>query len=105
MALEGGASIAGEALAPGEMVYFAPGRDRLPIEAPGAARLLLIGGTPFGEEILLWWNFVARSPEEIERATRDWLAGERFGKVAGARGAPLVAPELPALRAGRRADS
>jgi redox-sensitive bicupin YhaK (pirin superfamily) len=105
MALEGGASIAGEALAPGEMLYFAPGRDRLPIEAPGAARLLLIGGTPFGEEILLWWNFVARSPEEIERATRDWLAGERFGKVAGARGAPLVAPELPALRAGRRADS
>jgi redox-sensitive bicupin YhaK (pirin superfamily) len=105
MALEGDASVAGERLSPGALLYFAPGRDRLSIDAPGPVRLLLIGGTPFGEDILLWWNFVARTPDEIERATRDWLAGERFGRVVGARGAPLVAPELPALRAGRRADS
>ena len=100
MALEGDATVGGEPLAPGALLYFGPGRDRLAIEAPAAARLLLIGGAPFGEEILLWWNFVGRSSDEFERATRDWQAGGRFGQVVGARGAPLVAPELPRPRPG-----
>ncbi len=98
MALEGAASIAGEALAPGALLYFGPGRDRLVVEAPAATRLLLIGGEPLGEDILLWWNFVGRSFEEMEQATRDWVAGERFGRVEGARGEPLVAPDLAGLR-------
>lgn len=98
MALEGNAIVAGESLAPGSMFYFASGRDRLAIEAPGASRLLLVGGRPFGEEILLWWNFVARSVAEMELATRDWLEGDRFGTVHGARGAPLEVPELKSLR-------
>ena len=68
------------------------------VESAAAARMLLIGGQPFGEEVLLWWNFVARTYGEMEQATRDWLAGGRFGRVEGARGAPLVAPELKGLR-------
>ncbi len=75
MALEGEARVDGEALAPGALLYFAPGRDSLAIESQAASRLLLIGGRPFGEEILLWWNFVARTVEEMETATRDWLEG------------------------------
>lgn len=98
MALEGSARVQGESLAPGELLYFGPGRDTLSIESASASRLLLIGGRPFGEEILLWWNFVARSYEEMEAATRDWLEGDRFGQVRGAGGAPLVAPELRGLR-------
>ena len=101
MALEGSATVGGEPLSPGSLLYFGPGRDRLTIESPAAARLLLIGGEPLGEEILLWWNFVGRSPEEFEQATRDWRTGERFGRVAGARGAPLVAPQMPQLHPGR----
>ncbi len=43
--------------------------------------MLLLGGTPFGE-ILMWWNFVARSRDEMEDAYRDWQAhAERFGTV------------------------
>jgi quercetin 2,3-dioxygenase len=98
MVLEGGAHIDGEALAPGALLYFGPGRERLVVDAPTATRLLLIGGEPFGEEILLWWNFVGRSFEEMEQATRDWVAGERFGRVEGARGEPLIAPDLAGLR-------
>lgn len=98
MTLEGEAAIGGENLAPGELLYFGPGRDRLRCETRGPARLLLIGGTPFGEEILLWWNFVARTFGEMEQATRDWLGGKRFGTVEGARGAPLIAPDLEGLR-------
>ena len=98
MALEGAATIGGEPLAPGALLYFGTGGAKLPIETSAAARLLLIGGRPFGEEILLWWNFVGRSFEDMERATRDWLETDRFGKVEGARGAPLVAPDLRGLR-------
>jgi redox-sensitive bicupin YhaK (pirin superfamily) len=98
MALEGSARVAGEELLPGSLLYFPPGRDRLAVETQQAARLLLIGGQPFGEEILLWWNFVARSVDEMEQATGDWLAGRRFGRVEGARGAPLVVPDLKGLR-------
>ena len=98
MALEGSATVGGEPLAPGALLYFGPGRDRLEVATADAARLLAIGGRPFGEEVLLWWNFVARTYGEMEQATRDWLAGGRFGKVEGARGAPLIAPELAQLR-------
>jgi redox-sensitive bicupin YhaK (pirin superfamily) len=98
LTLDGSAQIAGDALEPGQLLYFAPGRDSLSIECTDPARLLVIGGQPFGEEILLWWNFVARSVAEIEVAARDWLAGRRFGEVKGARGAPLAMPELPRRR-------
>ena len=98
MALEGSATVGGEPLSPGTLLYFGTGRDRLTVESTAAARLLLIGGRPFGEEVLLWWNFVARTYGEMEQATRDWLESGRFGKVEGARGAPLVAPELAQLR-------
>jgi redox-sensitive bicupin YhaK (pirin superfamily) len=98
LALEGTGMICGEALAPGALLYFGPGLERLAVESAGPARLLVIGGRPFGEEVLLWWNFVARTYAEMEQATRDWLEGGRFGKVEGARGAPLVAPELKGLR-------
>jgi redox-sensitive bicupin YhaK (pirin superfamily) len=49
-------------------------------------RALLIGGLPFDEEILMWWNFVARTRAEITEAYQDWDAAEagtdRFGPVA-----------------------
>jgi len=98
MTLEGEVTVGGEPLAAGTLLYFGPGRERLEVETGSAARLLLVGGAPFGEEVLLWWNFVARTYGEMEQATRDWLEGDRFGEVRGARGARLVAPDLKGLR-------
>jgi redox-sensitive bicupin YhaK (pirin superfamily) len=98
MALEGEVTVGGEPLAAGALLYFGTGRERLTVEAGTHARLLLIGGVPFGEEVLLWWNFVARTYGDMEQATRDWLEGNRFGEVQGARGARLVAPDLRGLR-------
>lgn len=55
-----------------------------------------------GERLVMWWNFVARSTEEIASA-RDWrLAGDgRFGEVHGYAGDPLPAPPLPPGASGR----
>ena len=67
------------------------------VSARSAARLLIIGGVPFGEDILLWWNFVARRAEEIEAATRDWNSGQRFGTVKGSPSPRLLAPDIAGL--------
>ncbi len=62
------------------------------------ARVVLLGGTPFGEEIVMWWNFVGRSHDEIVRFRDAWQReSEQFGRVEGYTGkvARLPAPGLP----------
>jgi hypothetical protein len=95
MVLEGGATVAGEALQPGELLALPTGGDSLEIRSDGPVRLLLIGGAPLGEEVLLWWNFVARRQEEVAEATAHWNAGTHFGEVTGFDGPRLAAPPLP----------
>jgi hypothetical protein len=64
--------------------------------------VVLIGGKPFAEPILMWWNFVARSRAEIDRAHAHWQAGaERFGRVDS----PLPRIPAPPLVWTRRGDS
>ncbi len=92
--LDGDAVSEGTPLAPHVLYYFGRGRSELHFSSREGARLLLIGGPPFEETILMWWNFVARSPDEIAAARADWEAGLRFGPVHGYKGAPLPAPPL-----------
>ena len=97
LVLEGSARIedAGD-LAPGTLLYLGCGRSSLTLHAGAPARLLLLGGEPFPEAMLMWWNFVARSKEELTQACRDWNAGApHFGIVVGYDGAPLKAPLPP----------
>lgn len=92
--LDGGAEVAGVGLEPGGLLYLGTGRTELRLRADAAARLLLLGGEPFAERIVMWWNFVAGDGEAVANAREDWMAGRRFGTVTG--GEPLPAPALPA---------
>ncbi len=74
--------------------YLAPGAQQLDLVSDTAARAILIGGAPFTEAIVMWWNFVGRSAEDITQARADWQAGTRFGTVTAYRGERLPAPEL-----------
>ena len=96
--LVGVVGVDGDTFTPDAMAYLGAGRDGVELRSKGAARFVLIGGAPFGEDILLWWNFVARTPEEIQAATDDWNAGERFGEVQGSPSHPLAAPDVSKLR-------
>ena len=71
------------------------------MSARGDVRAILLGGEPFPDELVMWWNFVGRSHEDIEQAREEWMAGsDRFGEVQGYAGAVqhLPAPALPAVR-------
>jgi hypothetical protein len=57
--------------------------------------MILLGGEPFGERVLMWWNFVVRTPEEIAEARSDWEQGrQRFGHVRAYDGGRILAPRL-----------
>lgn len=81
---------------PGRQIgYVGPGRTTLRISSgdePGLA--LLLGGLPLNEQIVMWWNLVGRSHEEIER----WRAA--YQQEMGFE-APDEASPVPADRADR----
>ncbi|MFJ9910764.1 pirin family protein [Actinacidiphila glaucinigra] len=93
----GDVEMAGTRLSPADLGYLAPGGDTLTLtnHAGTPARAVLLGGPPFGERIIMWWNFIGHTQEDIEQARTDWMTGTRFGEVAGYDGDALPAPELP----------
>jgi quercetin 2,3-dioxygenase len=91
------------ALAVGDLGYQGPGPAALVLHNDGdqPGRVVLLGGTPFTEQLVMWWNFVGRSHDEIAGYRRLWEEGDdRFGAVQGYRGTParLPAPALPTVR-------
>lgn len=79
----GSVSVDGAVVRPGQLAYLGAGRDECEFESRASIRAMLIGGTPFDERPVMWWNFVARTQEEISDAWRAWATGdERFGRVA-----------------------
>ncbi|MEV1055074.1 pirin family protein [Streptomyces sp. NPDC049887] len=95
LSMSGEARVDGVPLLPGSMLYLGCGRRELPLRAESDAGLMLLGGEPFEEELIMWWNFIGRTQEEIEAARDDWAEGSRFGEVHGYAGDRLAAPDLP----------
>jgi redox-sensitive bicupin YhaK (pirin superfamily) len=104
LVVDGPVSVDGVVVAPGAFGYLAPGRTDIGLEpaTDTAGRVLLLGGVPFEEPILMWWNFVARTKDEMVRARSDWEAGsDRFGIVKselGRMGAPPPLWDRPGMR-------
>ncbi|WP_069383864.1 pirin family protein [Halomonas caseinilytica] len=96
LSLEGELDIEGDAFAANELAYLGRGRASVTLSLPAGGHAILVGGEPLGEEILIWWNFVGHSREEIVQAQRDWEEGsERFGVIEGHDGQRLMPPPLP----------
>jgi quercetin 2,3-dioxygenase len=104
----GTVTLAGTGLGRAYLGYVDVGTAQLTLVNPTneSARLLLLGGPPFGEQMVMWWNFVARSHEEIVAFRDDWeRESDRFGRIDGWDGTPrrLPAPPLPSVRIKPRA--
>ena len=84
---------------PSRLVYLGKGRDHLELRSAEGARVFLLGGEPFEADIVMWWNFVGRSHDEIVEAREAWEAqAPRFGAVIDHGPERIPAPPLPAVR-------
>jgi redox-sensitive bicupin YhaK (pirin superfamily) len=92
--LDGQCLLDGQPLDERALHVLGAGRGSVAFSSSEGGRSLLIGGPPFLETILMWWNFVARTPEEIAEARSDWEAQRRFGEVHGHPRPRLAAPDL-----------
>lgn len=100
--------VADRVVVPGELAYLPPAeqptRVRLAAQHGDDLRLLLLGGEPLGERIVMWWNFIGTDHDEVVAAREQWqaeLAGaapDRFGVVPGYPGDALPAPVVPGAR-------
>lgn len=102
--------MAGTGLARADLGHLAAGRGSLELVNPDGtpARVLLLGGAPFDEDIVMWWNFVARSHDEIVAFREAWeRESDQFGRIEGYAGTPrrLPAPALPNARITPRSRS
>jgi redox-sensitive bicupin YhaK (pirin superfamily) len=114
LVLDGGLTVDGQEIGPGPLGYLGAGREVLTVDALPETRFILIGGEPLQEELLMWWNFVGRTHEEVAQARADWEAqaklsdtaaeGARFGLVrghgpdAGRESGRIPAPPLPGVK-------
>ncbi|WP_053617410.1 pirin family protein [Nocardiopsis sp. NRRL B-16309] len=105
LALDATVNALGHRVEAGSLLYLDPGRTEVGLRADQDAHLLVLGGEPFAEDLVMWWNFVGRGHEEIVAARTRW-EGEReapgtaprFAPVTGDEGPPLPAPTLPNAR-------
>lgn len=96
IALDGVAHVNGHELTADNMVVLDTGLNEIEIEVKKGNRVLLIGGEPFETPILLWWNFVARTMDDLKEAREQWVNHDvRFGEIPDDVGARLEAPVLP----------
>lgn len=115
----GAVAVDDEPLEAAHLLFLPTGRDAVALTAgEDGARLLLLGGVPFGEQIVMWWNFVGRSHEEVAAYRARYQreigaeagdpastpvesvddAAELFGPCPDGLPAPIPAPRLPNAR-------
>jgi hypothetical protein len=112
LAVDGALSVEGQRVDRSEIGYLGGGRVRVSVAAAGdrPTRAFLLGGEPFAERLVMWWNFIGRSHEEIVEFRRIWNSADRsydggpqpgvvaFGQVLGFDGERLPAPPMPTTR-------
>mgnify|MGYP001204884914 CR=1 FL=1 len=80
--LDGSATVDGVRLVPATVGLLDPGPDQLALQTEQASLVMLLGGSPFGRKLHMWWNFVGFDRHEIDSAYDDWRdASDRFGST------------------------
>jgi redox-sensitive bicupin YhaK (pirin superfamily) len=97
---QGSVEVTGTPLDVADLAFQAAGPVHLEVVNRGQrpARVLLLGGPPFPEQLVMWWNFVGRSHKDIVAYRQMWENHDaRFGAVRGYQGSVsrLPAPPLP----------
>jgi redox-sensitive bicupin YhaK (pirin superfamily) len=92
--MRGAVVVDGMQATPGHLAYLGLGRDEVRLDVMEPARAILLGGEPFAEPLLMWWNFVARNRDEIDDAYASWRdQDDRFGRVRSS--LPVIPASAP----------
>jgi redox-sensitive bicupin YhaK (pirin superfamily) len=101
MVIDGDLEAAGLDVPEGPLLYLGTDRNDITLRSAHGAHVILLGGEPFHEDIVMWWNFVGRTHEDIVQAREDWENHDtgRFPDIAGHTLAERIpAPPLPGIR-------
>jgi quercetin 2,3-dioxygenase len=86
-------------VAAGAMLYQPAGETKVLLRGKSASTLVVIGGEPFTEEIVMWWNFIGRNHEEVAKMRTEWQeSSEKFGTVIDDLGERIPAPPMPNIK-------
>ena len=96
---DGSLEINGSEVLPGGLRYIPEGASTLSLHGRSGFRVILLGGRPYEEEIVMWWNFIASTHEEIVQARTDWesQSSSRFPAFMDGINQRIPAPEMPNL--------
>lgn len=99
VSIEVDGSIDSRAIGRNEMLYLGDSRSQVSVSSAEGALLFVLGGEPFDEDLIMWWNFAGRTHDEIAQARKDWetpdAAATRFGHVVRHGTERIPAPEMP----------
>jgi len=99
LVVAGAAIVNGSSVQLGQLHYVPAGKEKLLLTTTTGAKLILLGGEPFKERIVMWWNFIARSHDEIVQMREDWQNhSSLFPNFTDRIGGYIPAPALPNLR-------
>lgn len=103
LAVSDDVDVDGNIVAKDRLLYVPRGRKRLLIKGKTKAcrptTVVLIGGEPFDEKFVMWWNFIGRSHDEIVEMRNQWQScDERFPHFYDSIEGRIPAPEMPHTR-------
>jgi redox-sensitive bicupin YhaK (pirin superfamily) len=96
----------GREISEGSLHYIPEGSTEVSISASSKSRIMMLGGEPFEEEIVMWWNFIGRSHEDIVEMREAWEShSNRFAPFVDHLGERIPAPGMPNIRLTSRSNS
>ncbi|MFZ9283203.1 MAG: pirin family protein [Candidatus Nanopelagicales bacterium] len=105
MVISGQVKVTGQQVNPGSMIFLPAGSVSIDIAASTDSKIILLGGEPFTEPIIMWWNFIGRNHDEIVEMRSDWEShNQRFGQFTDQIGGRIPAPPMPGLKLTARAN-
>lgn len=105
LAVEGDVSVNTNRVVSGQLHYIPQGGQQISLSSSNEAKLMLLGGQPFTEKIVMWWNFIGRSHDEIVKMREEWQShSPQFPDFDDQIGGRIPAPTLPNLRLSPRGN-
>jgi len=81
-----------------QLVYLGNGRRSIRLRSSAGGRAIMLGGQPFDEEIVMWWNFIGRSHQEIVEFRTAWeMRDPQFPPIVSRAEKVMEAPPMPTV--------